>query len=62
MCANVFQVHLSGIAISSLIFVDGGKTKMMILTGTSELAVLQKWTLDQLLIIHCKSHLVILFL
>lgn len=62
VCANVFQEHLLGIAILSLIFVDGCKMKMMILTGTSEPAVLEKWALDQLLIIHYKSQLVIIFL
>lgn len=60
--ANILQVPLLGIVILSLIFVDGSKMKMMILTGASERAVLQNWALDQLLIIHCKSHLVIIFL
>lgn len=41
VCENVFQVNLLGIAILSLIFVDGSKMKMMILTGTSEPALLQ---------------------
>ncbi|POI20710.1 hypothetical protein CIB84_015543 [Bambusicola thoracicus] len=35
---------------------------MMILTGISELAVLLNWALDQLLIIHCKKCLAIIFL